>query len=244
VKELEDNKDVIKSDLDKLATLLVKYAVCEDPSPIHKAIGAAYKSDEQYWSYKISDLKFQLEKHPHTIPHSADLLELVFSIDAKGLYATSTLLNPFLHIELNIEITGYDEDCLPLLASWHLDKHIQEGDEETKYIHPEYHMTYGGRKMWDSNLAFGSSLVFPTPRFIHAPLDAFLGIDFVLGNYLHKTKIKRLINDPEYIKIMARSQIRVWRPFYSSIANHWNRHFSAEECFNCFSLIPNIIAHR
>jgi hypothetical protein len=69
---------------------------------------------------------------------------------------------------------------------------------------------------------FGNSLILPSPRFCYPPMDAVLGINFIIRNYLHKTKIEKLVRDPEYYQILKRSQERLWKPFFCSLYSYWN----------------------
>jgi hypothetical protein len=243
VKELDDSKEVIKGDLDLLSSLLLKHEICTDTSPLQKAIGHIYSnSSETAWECKISDLIFPLNPHQHMVPHDAEFLELYLSMDLKGIYASDSLVNPLTLMEFNIVVAGYNKQAEDLLAAWHFDKHeFGEDDNETTYIHPEYHFTYGGRKMWNrTDLSWGASLILPTPRFVHPPLDAILGIDFVLGNYIEKDKCHKITKLPEYKKMIYRSQLRMWRPYYLSISNHWQKHSSREEAMDLGLLVPNL----
>ena len=164
-------------------------------------------------------------------------------MDLKGNYATDKPVNPMLDMQLNIVIQGYDKDANDLLSCWHFDKHDPEDDEEeTKFDHPEYHFTFGGRKMWDQmNLTWGASLILPTPRFKYPPMDGILGIDFVLGNYIKKERRHPITKLPEYKSMVKRSQARMWMPYYSSISNHWTKHMHFTEGMDLEKLIPCLI---
>lgn len=242
---LEDNKDVIKADLELISDLLVRNGICEDPSPIQKAIGHSYKhSKDESWEYKIVNLKFILDTFSHVIPQGADLLELYLSMDLKGLYTSNKALNPLLDMQLNIVIQGLNKEGDDLLASWHFDKHDpDDDDEESKFLHPEYHFTYGGRKMWGytTTLNWGASLILPTPRFHYPPLDGILGIDFVLSNYIKKDRRNKITKLPEYKKMIRRSQERIWKPYYLSISNYWTKHLQEGDVMDLSKLIPNLI---
>lgn len=56
--------------------------------------------------------------------------------------------NPLSKLNFDIELEGFREfegKMNNYFASWHLDKHIKS--TKSSYIHPEYHLTFGGNKL-------------------------------------------------------------------------------------------------
>lgn len=185
----------------------------------------------------------------HTIPNDADNLTVSLSVKARGAFhPDSKVRNPLTHLEFNVVVVGgcldKNGDYVDLISSWHLDKHVPESDNElTKFIHPEYHMTYGGRKMWDkTNFNFGQSLILPTPRLNSPPMDGILGIDFVIHNYLRREHHQKLTATREYQRLIYQAQMRMWKPYYLSIAKAYNKLDAVEfnGCITHKSLIPNL----
>jgi len=244
VRESEENKSSISRDLDTMARLLVKYDLCKNPKPLYDAVTECLnRSNGEYWNYKITGLRFDIDNIGHILPHGADLLEADFSIVIKGNYCDlETICNPIIDIEFNIELIGTRTEINDLHSSWHLDKHpLDEDGEETKFIHPEYHFTFGGRRMWHSGKDYGAALVLSSPRLIHPPMDAILGIDFIIQNYISKKRRKSLTQDREYRKLLYNSQLRIWRPFWISVASAWNKFPFDSIALQPAQLAPNIV---
>jgi hypothetical protein len=246
----EINKHDLAKELDVMQHLLIKHSICNDTSPLAAAYGACMRdSNDATWSYRISNLLFQVPNMGHTIPHDADDLTVSLSVKVKGpFHPDDKVRNPLTDLEFNVVVLGgrYDTngDVVELISSWHLDKHIPEnGEEVTKFIHPEYHMTYGGRRMWDkTSFDYGQTLILPTPRLNSPPMDGILGIDFVIHNYLKREQHKNLTTSREYQCIIQQAQVRMWKPYYLAIAKAYHK-FDAIDFNNCIthkSLIPNL----
>lgn len=103
-------------------------------------------------------------------------------------------------------------------CSWHLDL---ETEEDHRYIHPRYHLTYGGKSMKDKikndQTAFGQLLLPVTPRIPCAPMDGILAIDFILNHFYKHDEIADVLNDSGYRKAVKESQNRLWKPYYAAI---------------------------
>lgn len=65
-----------------------------------------------------------------------------------------------------------------------------------EYIHPHFHLTWGGDTM--KGLGLGDVLLLPTPRISYPPLDIILGIDFVLSNFVKADIYKKIQCDSQY----------------------------------------------
>jgi hypothetical protein len=246
----ELSKQDLAKDLDQMAYLLSLYQLCNDTGPLARAYGLCMKeSNDKTWSYKVYNLIFHIPTIGHTIPNGADDISLSLSIKAKGPFQPDDKIrNPLIDLEFNIEISGgyinAQHEYVYLKSSWHLDKHTPAHLEElTKFIHPEYHMTYGGRKMWDvTSYDYGQSLILPTPRICSPPMDAILGIDFVIQNYLKRDTHKKLTELADYKRLIANAQQRFWKPYYLAIAKAYNKIDGVvfNDCINSYSLVPNI----
>lgn len=108
------------------------------------------------------------------------------------------------------------------MNSWHLD--LDPGTDR-RYLHPRYHLTYGGKKMRDEikkNIdCFGQSLLMATPRIPIAPMDGILAIDFVLNHFYKAEKIGHVLNNTKYREAVKASQTRIWEPYYRSLYEHF-----------------------
>lgn len=245
------SKQDLAKELEEMQYLLSLHQLCVDTDPLSKAYGACLKeSDDKVWSYRISNLMFRIPTIGHTLPVGADDLTVSFSIKARGpFHPDEKIRNPLSDLEFNVVISGGRlndaGDYINLISSWHLDKHVPAHQEElTKYIHPEYHMTYGGRKMWDlTSFDYGQSLILPTPRICFPPMDGILGIDFVIHNYLKRDFHKKLTEKADYKRLILNSQNRFWKPYYLAIAKAYSEMegMSFNNCITHLSLIPNLI---
>lgn len=52
-------------------------------------------------------------------------------------------------------------------------------------------------------------------------MDFFLGIDFILSNFLRKTVYDKIKSNSMYKKALEHSQCAIWKPYVLSIAHHW-----------------------
>lgn len=225
----ESENKAIGNDLLLLAELLISEGICNDASSLNTAGNNCSKlPDEAPWSYKLGQLDFLIDEVGSTIPNDATDLKLRFSMSIKSnISEVESIKDPLDSLNFDIEIFGayinnQSTDIVNLYCSWHLDRHISKaGDGQNKYSHPLYHFTFGGNKMEEQKLDYGSALIIPSPRIAYPPMDAVLGVDFILQNYFSKNKIKTLLQKPEYIEIIKKSQERLWQPYFTSISSKW-----------------------
>lgn len=238
---------IIGDDLCKLAEILNNNGVCIDVGPLDAAGQFCSKnSTEDEWSYQFNYLEFNIDKQSGTIPNDCEELKLRFSIHIIGILQEDPkyISNPLRKLNFDIEIMGVGLDyirneCFDIDACWHLDKHIrQENDGSPKYSHPEYHLAFGGEKLKYSKDMYGSSLIMPSPRIAYPPMDAALGINFILQNYFHKERLMPILQDPTYKSIISNSQNLLFAPYAISLASRWIKndykfgdYFSFEDIF-------------
>ena len=247
-KELDGK--IIGDNLCTLATMLADAGLCNDVGPLTHAGNLCSKNATATdYTYKFNYLEFNISTQPGAVPALCDQLKLRFSIDITGVIEADNSLiidNPLKSLNFDLELIGLSYDIelteISLHSSWHLDKHIRgKKDGVTKYSHPEYHLAFGGSKMEANDGIYGASLIMPAPRLAYPPMDAALGINFILQNYFHKDKIEKVISDPIYKKIMYNSQDRLMRPYFQSIYSNWfNEGVSFVEHFDCKSNFPLI----
>lgn len=234
-------------DLLSLAGLLKQYGLCKDTTPLVTAGQSCIsKSNGKRWLYNLDKIVFQADYASGCIPDKTENIQVSLSLSICGVLPDDEVLsNPLERLEFNFEIEGLYENektqnIDELFGAWHLDKHITEpGSGTSKFSHPLYHLAFGGYRMEAKAGEFGIALIMPAPRLLYPPMDAALGIDFLLQNYVEQKNITKLICDPEYIRIMRASQKRLWRPFFCSIYSHWNaQHFTTTPDFGPTQLLP------
>lgn len=241
------NCKIIASDIFELAELLVSHNILQDAKSLYDASAKLHSSQNvSEWSYECDNLKFSVEGAvAGTIPQHISLVEIFFSISAIGIFSNDEICrNPLSKLNFDIELEGFrelEDNIDNYFASWHLDKNIKSS--QCYYIHPEYHLTFGGNKLEEKGVDnFGSTLILPAPRVAYPPMDLILGIDFILQNYFPLEKISRLLDDSKYKAIVINSQQRLWKPYYLSLSSAWNSlaNTTFEQGFEYFNLNPHI----
>ncbi len=240
----ENSKESISRDLEQLAVLLNVHNFCKDTSSLYQASKLEY-NDGDNWKYEI-DIPITVNTIPsHIRPIEIECLDIRFSLNIEGMFLPEDALeNPLSNLKFDIVIQGLST-LETYIATWHLDKHVcKEEDGKSKFIHPEYHFSFGGSKMWEQSLNYGNILIHPSPRLPHPPMDAVLGVDFILQNFIDKKDIQKLINTPEYKRIVRNSQRRLWMPLMLAAAKHWCSHVDcaySKGTSLCESIYPMLI---
>lgn len=242
---------ILGENICKLATIISDAGICNDTGPLNHAGNQCIKNaQDSTWNYKFSYLEFNISSQPGCIPTETDQLKLRFSIDIKGIIPDENpeiIMNPLEQLRFDLELLGqgFDEkeDVVDLHASWHLDKHIRKKDDGSpKYSHPEYHLAFGGDKMEANPHIYGASLILPSPRLSYPPMDAVLGINFILQNYFHKKDIAGILSNPDYRAIIYYSQKLLMKPYITSLMSFWTGgNLQYGEFIDPFSIFPLLI---
>lgn len=215
----------LKKELLKMAEFLRNNCsdICANPDSLHTAAnslndraGADYLS----WRYHLVELGFRATTPKNSLPSSLPkILDVILDISAEGV-AKNAAHDPFTKLEVNIQlkavINGNEH-----LDTWHLDRHITNGNIPNE-IHPLYHIQRGGHRMSGLKNNIGSTMILEPPRISHPPLDAILGIDYVLSHYLG-SKWQELREDDEYEKLINDAQLRLWSGGAWTWAKHWTQ---------------------
>lgn len=241
------NCQIIASEIFDFAELLVTHNVIHDAKSLYDASAKLQNAQNaNEWIYECGNLKFSIEgSTAGTIPQKISFVEIFFSISANGIFSNDdTCRNPLSKLNFDIELEGFcelEDKIDNYFASWHLDKHIKSS--QCYYIHPEYHLTFGGNKLEEKGVFnFGSTLILPAPRVAYPPMDVILGIDFILQNFFPLESISKLLDESMYKKIIFSSQQRLWKPYYLSLSSAWHSfaNITFEQGFEHFNLNPHI----
>ena len=205
----------IKAELQHIAKLLYKNGVCSNTSPIDKAIGNIKTNN----NYNIEQLEISLPDIPRgTIPNGISYLIAVInvSITARDIINDFDIDHQFDAYNFNVHFIGYKNK-----STYHTALHLDyDHSDKSEIIHPWFHLTFGSNDLKDKN--HGELMLLPTPRVPMWPMDFFIGIDFILSNFLEKGRyIKNFAEDSHYKKSLIKSQHEIWRPYFLSIAHHW-----------------------
>jgi hypothetical protein len=229
------SKSTIIKGLNFLARELKNNGLCNNTNPIQNVIQEiTLNKTSDTWGYNLSRLVFdQIETPRGTMPNDIQSIRIELNVEVhEKKYNSNEIFNPII-VEHSVgKVKKYNFSFLisglsngnKVLSYWHLDFDNSAGDS---YIHPDFHLTYGGKGMKsdgdDENQVFGKVMLLPSPRLPYPPMDAILGIDFILRNFVQSNKINNLLNKKEYKNAIKQSQERLWRPYMLSLARHWCR---------------------
>lgn len=192
--------------IQNIANILKNKKICSDISPL--VGGYDYKKGE----CNIAKLKFKIDIPRNTKP-SVSLLNVFLDVSYKEMDSVDIPISQYC---FRITIEGQNETG-KVKSAWHLD---YDDSEEQDYIHPHFHLTWGGNTIKDMNL--GNILLLPTPRISYPPMDVVLGIDFVLSNFVKSDIYKQIQKDSQYKAAVKSAQEKYWKPYMLSVASHWN----------------------
>jgi len=200
-----------------------KPSICSNTYRIYAAAAQCRQASGNSWRYDLEKLSFRLTNLRHTIPKNVTDVLLELTIKVSGDCDPDNLIDPFESLEFNILITGKarPERKVKVISSWHLDRdEVDEEDGEQEFIHPCYHFQYGGQHMQNPSLDYGAALILESPRIAHPPMDAILGVDFVLTNYFSSSRLD-FREEGDYSNLLRTAQKRIWRPYALALAEEW-----------------------
>lgn len=202
----------IGADLLQISRVLQSEKICLDITPINQAITGLKKG-----FCNIQKLKFKIDSTPNNTRPSVKSLDITMSVSIKEEQSKKNSISNVVNEKYNfvLEISGKNGEKT-VHSSWHLD---YDNSSESEYVHPHFHLTYGGKAMKDKEL--GDLILLPTPRIAYPPMDAILGIDFILSNFLKKDKYNQIKANSQYKAAVKNSQQRLWQPYMLSLARHW-----------------------
>jgi len=229
---------ILSTEITNVSTILSQKGLCDDTGPLQKVIGELKKSQ----SYNLQRLEIKIDKVPNnTRPSNIKLLKAILTVQiSENICSDTQIQNPVNSCNFSVELSGKNEKGDTVHSNWHLDF---DNSDTNEYIHPAFHLTYGGNVM--KNTELGNVLLLPTPRIPYPPMDAILGIDFVLSNFIKKDVYNKIKVNSQYMAAVKRSQQRLWRPYMLALAKHWCdfkncSHYVLDNSF-CKKLHPTIV---
>jgi len=186
--------------------------------------GEIIKGNSNYWGYSVNDIELSIETLKHIKPKGFDNATIYLDINLVSDYREWDKINdPFCELSFKVRIKGINNDNKSGIHyfGFHLDRHHES--KESNEIHPRYHFQYlqNPFELDENNFDFGSTLHIDTPRIMHYPMDLILGLDFLISNFM-PSKYNNLINDRLYVKLIENYQLKIWKPYAHSLANHWS----------------------
>lgn len=215
----------VARDLDALAEILSREMVVKDISPIRKASNECRTyGDAGKWKYSIENLTFRGLGAFKVFQPDFDLQDAILqlSVIVEGRCEDTENKDPLTSLAFHVSIEGdymNDSEVRKARSAWHLDRHSET--EALEFAHPVYHLSFGGmflQNLLDRNTE--SVLLADTPRFVHPPLDAFLGVDLIATNFLGKS-LSKFRTDGEYVQIIKRWQEKLWKPYAYALQGYW-----------------------
>lgn len=234
-------------DLRELAQLLTKLSsIVPDVTPLYRAEEECKKDTGAKFQYHLQDLIFRIGTNKMK-PIPNDLYDITASLSTTvsgPCFSTEPeLCDPLETLEFNIVLKGNHKNAGVVKSvhwAWHLDRDVGSIGEATSYIHPFYHFQAGGR-MLNRGFSYGASLIMNAPRIAHPPMDAALGIDFILTNFVESSLISAIREDSVYRRILISSQTRLWQPYFFTLAKAWELETSM---WNSGLLWPQLVKKR
>lgn len=228
----------IQTELSNWAKILLSSKLCSDVSPITNEIGCVRKNN----LYNIQKLKIgPFEPPRNTIPNNVDCIYVLLDVKFKLLNSDLTDIDNNIEEYLfNVTFVGEGENKQIYYSSFHLD---YDNSDQSNVIHPWFHFTYGGHSM--KNVNTGNILLLSVPRLPFLPMDFFLGIDFIISNFLDKVNYSKISGNTLYKKALENSQNSIWKQYILSIAHHWCKFSGCEYNMKnenlCKNFIPTLI---
>lgn len=201
----------VSTDIQNVARILQNKGLCADISPLMRTI-SCLKIKKRV---QLEKLKLHIDTAPRNTRPNVESLDIYLNVSVP-----QTLSGDF-DLSLNgyafsMVILGMVENGTRVISSWHLD---YDSSDNAEYIHPHFHLTYGGKSM--ENFSIGDVLLLPTPRLAYPPIDIILGIDFALSNFIKKDLYENIKSDPQYRAAVIHSQMKYWKPYMLSLAHFW-----------------------
>jgi len=247
----KDNSPAIRakiaSSLDNFARLLDKEKFVRDLSPLYKAAEMCRNNTpaKGIWGYDVENLIFRGLGEIKVFQNEFDTSNatLTFSMTIKGKCEPSEDEDPLIALGMQVILDGFyiSDDIKPAFSAWHLDRHNSENT--SAFLHPLYHLSFGGMHL-ESQLDKRDTPVIlaDAPRIIHLPMDAILGIDYVLTNFW-QTSLLGFRKEGAYINLLAESQRNLWKPYFDTLHGFWQAN-SHKLSWSPLEIIPQLASNR
>lgn len=208
------------TEIQNIATILKQNKLCFDTSPLTNG----YNNGK----CNVAKLKFNISDVPRNTKPSVSSLAVILDVAFDEKTGTDI---PVANYFFKVTVEGQDV-YNNVKSSWHLDYDLNDNQE---YIHPHFHLTWGGDAMKD--LELGQVLLLPTPRILYPPMDIILSVDFILSNFVKACVYKKIQSNSQYRAALRNAQEKYWKPYILSIAHHWCKN-------NCSQIQLNTICGK
>ncbi len=225
-----DNRDrVFRSNVSKklrlLAEVLEKHQIVMDVNPLRKAADYCIRYNSQgNWGYEVSSLIFHQLQGLRLFPNGAQTPQLRLDMRIQGPCSVRDNTDPLSLVDMEIEIystINSDNQENIIKHCWHFDRQI-EGGNVPEFSHPSYHFQFGGNRL-ENHLRDKPShiLLLESPRLAHPPMDAILGVDFVIANFVGRNIAHDCVEDVTYQSLIKEAQKQLWKPYLYNLHGVW-----------------------
>ena len=223
--EIWSRRNYLK-DIKFLKEIISEYNVRGVFSGIDEIVESIETNDKDLIDYRLSNFSIHL-KGAIARAQPGDLhfckIELENRLEVKDVLNDN--IDPLSRYTLDFKISLFkseQDQTKEYCSTWHLDK--EHRDLNFSYIHPYYHIQFGGKKheYLDPNMAILSS-----PRIPHPPMDLILAFHFIINNFVDRkihSYVDEIAQDARYLRILNNSKERLWEPYFKgfSIENNHN----------------------
>lgn len=231
------SKNELLSNITSLIRLIENcgYEIVESTGPLHALYSTLFRSDfPQGLEYVLEDLKFKDVSNKQFISGNwaSDSLNVQLHLNIKMQPNTEFKYSNVAEAVVEITYDAITEDMEDFAyGAWHLDYHHYKGGT-TDFIHPNFHMHHGGKKVKDEVANYGEVVLLDTPRLLHPPLDLFLAFDMVLTNFYERRVWANFRANTSYQQIIKTSQEKWWKDYYNQISDYWKYQTCGIDCVN------------
>jgi hypothetical protein len=163
--------------------------------------------------------------------HPSDVSKIVIRLQHKCEFDAAKdplSQDPIKEYKFYVEIKGYGPGTNWYMNCWRLDRHPEKDNH--KFTHPYFHFHAGGDELVVANCDPGNLIMLTSPRLPHPPMDLFLGLHFLMSNFLSVKdydSVAALFKDADYQGILKRSQEKMWDSYFKSFSSneHEDYHF-------------------
>ena len=99
-------------------------------------------------------------------------------------------------------------------------RNIYEHINDSGYSHVKNEVIFNDRTSFIPLLLIAPRIPFP-------PMDCFLGIDFIICNFLNKKDYQKLQTEPPYKRVIKKSQEKLWKPYFNIMAQNWEKNIGS-----------------
>ncbi len=209
------NATIIKNDFEAMLRVLERIDSV-DVRNISQAVGCMDAYGQDIVSYAFILNFWQITPPDNTLPALSNMdISLEMKVKENLKNEEEPIASDY---AMQLCISGV-KDGQKYMCSWHLDL---DNSTDHRYIHPRFHLTYGGKIMRDMfhdghSSGFGQLLLLVTPRIPCMPMDGILAIDFILNHFYKSDDIGEILSNSQYRKAVKASQRRLWKPYYDSL---------------------------